>query len=70
MTYVTVDVDLGEFSDAEIEAEYNERGLFKNHKDVDEAELTKAYLLHHDGKRDQAYEILWRMCLERLNKVV
>lgn len=70
MAYVTVDVELDEFSDKEIEAEYKERGLGETVVEDDQAKLEKAYLLHHDGKRDQAYDILWGLCLERLNKVV
>jgi hypothetical protein len=71
MTWVTVDVDLDDFDDDDIEAEYNSRNLGPTSAEGDEVtELTKAYLHHHNGDKDKAYEILWQMCLIKLNKVV
>lgn len=73
MTTVTVDVDvdLSDFDDADIKDEYESRGLGDDAVEWDElAELQKAYMYHHNGNKDAAYEILWRMCLIKLNKVV
>jgi hypothetical protein len=33
-------------------------------------ELEKAYMLEWQGKHAEAFEILWKMCLIKLNKVV
>ena len=66
-----VDVDLECFDDEDIRDEFYKRNLGGGADTWDEVvELNKAYQLHHDGKTDKAYEILWRMCLEKLNKVV
>ena len=77
MGYVTVDIEiedvLEQVSDEELIAEYNERGLGSGGtaENWDEkAELEKVHKLHHAGRRDEAYEILWKMCLIKLNKVV
>ena len=77
MTYVTVttevdiEVDISEIDDEDIKDEYERRNLGGAAENWDEqAELLKAYMAHHDGKRDVAYEILWKMCLIKLNKVV
>ena len=71
---VDVDVDMSDFDDEDLKDELESRGFTVNDESTsswDElAELNKAYQLHHDGKKDLAYEILWEMCLERLNKVV
>jgi len=68
MTWVNVDVDLEEFSDEEIEQEYKDRKL-GNEADPDEM-CQRAYALHHQGKKDEAYAILWELCLDRVNRVV
>ena len=75
MTTVTVDVDvdLDDFDDEDIREEYESRGLgdaFDEDNIETRAELQRAYLLHHNGRKDEAYEILWRHCLIKLNKVV
>ena len=72
MVAVYVDVDLEDFDDEDIKAEYESRGLDDSRADSwDElAEMTKAYQLHHAGKKDEAYEILWQHCLIKLNRIV
>jgi hypothetical protein len=73
MVWVTaeVDVDLSAFDDEDIRDEYASRNLGGGTESWQEdAELTKAYLHHHNGDKDKAYEILWQMCLIKLNKVV
>ena len=66
-----VTVDLNELDDDDIKEEYYKRGLGGEAETWDEqTELEKAYLAHHNGERDKAYEILWKMCLIKLNKVV
>ena len=73
MTTVTVDVDvdLSDFDDDDIRDEYEKRTLGGGAENWDElAELQKAYMYHHNSNKDAAYEILWRMCLIKLNKVV
>jgi hypothetical protein len=66
--YVEVEVDLDEFSDEDIEAEYEARHLGTS-TDPDEP-CQRAYALHHQGRRDEAYAILWEICLDRVNKIV
>lgn len=68
MPYITVDVDLSEFDDEDIEAEYIVRKLGTS-TDPDE-QCQRAYTLHHQGRRDEAYAILWEICLDRVNKIV
>jgi hypothetical protein len=68
MAWVTVDIDLDEFDDEEIEKEYTARKLGSN-SDPDE-QCQRAYALHHQGRRDEAYAILWELCLDRVNKIV
>jgi hypothetical protein len=73
MTWITVevDVDLSEFEDDAIRKEYESRGLKPDGDNWSETdELTKAYLHHHNGDKDKAYDILWTMCLIKLNKIV
>lgn len=67
---VDVDVDLSDFDDDDIREEYESRNL-GGAEDWDEhVELEKAYMYHHNGNKDAAYDILWKMCLIKLNKVV
>lgn len=68
MAWVEVDVDISEFSDDEIEAEYEDRKLGGG-TDHDEM-CQRAYALHHQGKKDEAYAILWGLCLDRVNKII
>jgi hypothetical protein len=68
--YVEVDVDLNEFSDADIEEEYEARGLGTSISTDTHAECQRAYALHHQGRKDEAYAILWEICLDRVNKIV
>jgi hypothetical protein len=68
MAYVYVDVDLEEFSDDEIEREYEARNLGTSTDPDDQCQ--RAYALHHQGKKDEAYAILWDMCLDKLNKII
>jgi hypothetical protein len=73
MAYIEVEVDLedhvDELSDETIRQEFYDRGLGNGTSDSDD-ELRKAHRLHWQGKRNEAYEVLWEMCLIRLNKVV
>ena len=72
-TDVEVDVEdiIDQISDEAISEEYNKRNLGGSAEDWDEhVELEIAHMLHHKGRKDEAYEILWRMCLVKLNKVV
>jgi hypothetical protein len=65
------DIDLSEFDDDDIRDEYEARRLGGVAQTWDEhTELEKAHRLHHEGKKEQAYEILWQMCLIKLNKIV
>ena len=66
MAWVEVDVSLEEFSDDEIEAEYKSRLLGTN----SDEQHQRAYTLYHQGKKDEAYAILWDACLDKLNKVI
>jgi len=68
MPYISVDVDLEEFSDDEIEREYEDRKL-GDRTDPDEM-YQRAYALHHQGKKDEAYAVLWELCLDKVNKII
>jgi hypothetical protein len=77
MTHITVSADvydvLEQIDDEDIKREYEERnlGLGSGTETWDEVvELQKAHLHHHMGRKAEAYEILWKMCLIKLNKVV
>lgn len=68
MVWVSVDVDLDEFSDEDIEDEYKARGLGD---DTNPDEMCqRAYVLYHQGKKDEAYAILWELCLDKVNRVL
>lgn len=68
MPYIHIDVDMEDFDDDEIEAEYKARGLGS---DINPDEMCqRAYVLYHQGKQDEAYAILWELCLDRVNRVL
>jgi len=68
---VDVDVELDDYDDEDIKDEYERRNLGGLAEDWDEhVELERAHRLHHQGKTSEAYDILWKMCLVKLNKVV
>jgi hypothetical protein len=68
---VDVEVELCDYDDEDIKDEYERRNLGGLAEDWDEhVELEKAHRLHHQGKKDEAYAILWKMCLVKLNKIV
>lgn len=66
MAWITIDVDLNEFSDEELLEEIRLRGL----EDKDDVALLRAHTLHHMGRRDEAYALLWEHCLEQTNRVI
>ena len=70
MTWITVevDVDISEFDDSAIQEEYKSRGLGTNTNPDEQCQ--RAYTLHHQGRRDEAYAILWELCLDRVNKII
>jgi bacillopeptidase F (M6 metalloprotease family) len=68
MAWISVDVELDEFSDEDIKEEYEARKL-GNNSDPDE-QCQRAYTLHHQGRKDEAYAILWELCLDRVNKII
>jgi hypothetical protein len=68
MAWIEVDVTLNEFNDDEIRQEYEDRKLGKG-TDPDEM-YQRAYALHHQGKKDEAYAILWKLYLDKVNRVV
>lgn len=73
MTTVTVDVDvdLSDFDDEDIRDEYESRNLGGDAEDWDEhTEFMKAYRYEQEGKRDEAFAILWKFCLIKLNRIV
>ena len=64
-------MDIKRIPDSVIRDEYYERNLGGGAEDWDEqVELEKAYALEWQGKRAEAFEILWKHCLIKLNKVV
>jgi hypothetical protein len=72
--YVTieqeVEVELSEFDDEDIREEYNNRNLGGAEGWDEHVELERAHRHHHAGERELAYDVLWRMCLVKLNKIV
>ena len=67
MPYIHVDVDLEEFDDDEIVAEYESRNL----GGVDDHEmLTKIWLHDREGRKEEAYALMREYVLNKLNKVV
>ena len=68
MAYIAVDLD--QFDDEDIKEEYEARGLGDDAGWDEHVELEKCHRLHHQGKVDEAYAILWKMCLIKLNKIV
>lgn len=72
MTWITVevDVDLSEFDDSAIEEEYKSRGLGLGTSINPDEQCQRAYTLHHQGRKDEAYAILWELCLDRVNKII
>jgi hypothetical protein len=68
MTYITVEVDMSEFSDEDIRDEYNERKLGDS---IDDHEaLTKIWLHDREGRKDEAYALMREYVLDKLNKVI
>jgi hypothetical protein len=73
MVWITTDVevDLDCFDDEDIRDEYERRNLGNLADDWDEqVEMERVHRLHHQGKNIEAYDILWKMCLIKLNKIV
>ena len=71
MPYVSVDVDLGEFDDDDIQKEYRSRGLGSERTDEEDNELlTKAWIADREGRKEEAYSLLREYMLDKLNKVV
>lgn len=64
-----IEVDLDDFTDEEIEAEYNERNL-GNSGWGDDSMLNKIWIADREGRKDEAYTLMREYVLERLNKVV
>lgn len=64
-----IEVDLDDFSDAEIEDEYNERNLGTSGCSDHEV-LTKIWIHDREGRTTEAYTLMREYVLEKLNKVV
>jgi hypothetical protein len=71
MALYQIEVELDQFTDEDIKDEYESRNLGGGADDWDEhVEMERVHRLHHQGKIDEAYAILWKMCLIKLNKIV
>jgi hypothetical protein len=73
MTWITVevDVDLSEFSDSDIEAEYNERGLGDQpteSEDREELMAIRQLVLSHKSK--EAYKRMYEYIRNRLGTAI
>jgi hypothetical protein len=73
MTWITVevDVDLSEFNDSDIEAEYNERGLGDQPSESDDREELMAIrqlVLNHKSK--EAYKRMYEYIRNRLGTAI
>jgi len=68
MPYVHVEVDLEEFDDDEIIAEYEGRGLgYEGHGNE---MLIRIWIADREGRKDEAYALMREYVLDKLNKVV
>jgi diketogulonate reductase-like aldo/keto reductase len=71
MASVTVEVDLDDFTDEEIEAEYNERGLgdgLTASEDRDELMAIRQLVLNHKSK--EAYKRMYEYIRNRLGTAI
>ena len=73
MTWISVevDVDLSEFNDSDIEAEYNERGLGdqpSEYKDREELMAIRQLVLTHKSK--EAYKRMYEYIRNRLGTAI
>ena len=70
MPYVYVEVDLEEFDDDEIIAEYNSRSLGPDATTDDVETLTKIWIHDREGRKEEAYALMREYVLEKLNKII
>jgi hypothetical protein len=70
MTYITVEVDMDNFSDEDIRDEYNERGLGPDASTDEREALEKIWLHDREGRKEEAYALMREYVLEKLNKVI
>jgi len=70
MPYIHVDVDLEDFDDDEIIAEYEGRGLGDASGWDDREMLTKIWIHDREGRKEEAYALMREYVLNKLNKVV
>jgi hypothetical protein len=71
MTWITIDVDLDEFDDEAIEAEYNERGLgngLTESEDHQELMAIRQLVLNHKSK--EAYKLMYDYIRNRLGTAI
>jgi hypothetical protein len=71
MAYITIDVDLTEFDDAEIEEEYNDRGLGdRPTESEDREELMAIRQLVLNNKSKEAYKRMYEYIRNRLGTAI
>jgi hypothetical protein len=71
MTWITIDVDLDEFDDEAIEAEYNSRGLGdqpSESEDRQELMAIRQLVLNHKSK--EAYKLMYDYIRNRLGTAI
>ena len=68
MPYIHVDVDLEEFDDDEIVAEYESRNL--GGSEVGDEMLNRIWIADREGRKDEAYALMREYVLDKLGKVV
>ena len=71
MTWITIDVDLSEFDDSDIDAEYNERGLGdqpSESEDREELMAIRQLVLNH--KSEEAYKLMYDYIRNRLGTAI
>ena len=71
MTWITIDVDLDEFDDEAIEAEYNSRGLGNQpseSEDREELMAIRQLVLNHKSK--EAYKLMYDYIRNRLGTAI
>lgn len=69
MAWIEVEVNLDEFSAAELLEELKLRGLEVPTEDDTET-LTNAWIAGRNGDKDKAYALMWEYTLNKLGKIM
>ena len=70
MAYVEVEVDLSEFDDDELIAEFERRDMDLPLAQEELETLTNAWIAGRNGDKEKAYALMWEYTLNKLGKVM